>query len=91
MNKNQEPKLNQKIPEENSTKETSVTAQTVGYKAKAFEPRNLAFYFLLVFGLNAIIWVSVSIFGPKDLVRPKSEPAGIPATDKVVRDEQQAL
>jgi len=65
MNKNQEPKLNQKIPEENSTKETSMTAQTVGYKAKAFEPRNLAFYFLLVFGLNAIMWVSVGIFGLK--------------------------
>ena len=42
-----------------------MTAQTIGYKAKAFEPRNLAFYFLLVFGLNAIMWVSVGIFGLK--------------------------
>jgi len=28
--------------------------QTVGYKAKAFEPRNLAFYFLIAFGLQAL-------------------------------------
>lgn len=29
-------------------------AQTVGYKAKAFEARNLAFFFLIVFGLQAL-------------------------------------
>ena len=44
---------------------TTLNAQPVGYKAKAFEPRNLAFFFLLVFGLNAILWVSVDIFGLK--------------------------
>jgi membrane protease YdiL (CAAX protease family) len=44
---------------------TTRNAQSVGYKAKAFEPRNLALFFLLVFGLNAIMWVSVSIFGLK--------------------------
>ena len=43
----------------------TLNAQPVGYKAKAFEPRNLAFFFLLVFGLNAILWVSVGIFGLK--------------------------
>lgn len=44
---------------------TTLNSQPVGYKAKAFEPRNLAFFFLLVFGLNAILWVSVDIFGLK--------------------------
>lgn len=44
---------------------TTLNAQPVGYKAKAFEARNLAFFFLLVFGFQAIMWVSVSIFGLK--------------------------
>jgi len=42
-----------------------MNTQTEQYKAKAFEPRNLALFFLLVFGLNATLWVSVSIFGLK--------------------------
>ena len=42
-----------------------MNSQTMEYKAKAFEARNLAFFFLLVFGWNAIMWVSVSIFGLK--------------------------
>ena len=42
-----------------------MTTQTEEYKAKAFESRNLVFFFLLVFGLNAIMWVSVGIFGLK--------------------------
>ena len=46
-------------------KEIEMNAQSVGYKAKAFEARNLAFFFLLVFGLNGIMWGSVSIFGLK--------------------------
>ena len=28
--------------------------QTVGYKAKAFDARSLGYYFLIVFGLQAI-------------------------------------
>ncbi len=36
--------------------------QTDGFRAKAFEPRNLLFYFLLVFGLNLIMWVCLAIF-----------------------------
>lgn len=44
---------------------TTLNSQPIGYKAKAFEARNLAFFFLLVFGLNAILWVSVDIFGLK--------------------------
>jgi len=39
--------------------------QTDGYKAKAFEPRNLAFFFLIVYGLNAIMWVLSTIFHPE--------------------------
>jgi membrane protease YdiL (CAAX protease family) len=42
-----------------------MNTQTEHYKAKAFEPRNLAFFFLLVFGLNGIMWGSVRIFGLK--------------------------
>jgi membrane protease YdiL (CAAX protease family) len=42
-----------------------MTSQTDGYKAKAFEPRNLAFFFLIVYGLNAIMWVLSTIFHPK--------------------------
>jgi uncharacterized protein len=42
-----------------------MNAQSVGHKAKAFEARNLAIYFLLVFWFIAIMWVSVSIFGLK--------------------------
>ncbi|NTU56402.1 MAG: CPBP family intramembrane metalloprotease [Anaerolineales bacterium] len=53
---------------------TTRNAQPVGYKAKAFEARNLAFFFLLVFGLQAILWVSVSIFGLKALAS-LSDPA----------------
>ena len=36
-----------------------MTRQTVGYKAKAFEPRNLAFYFLIAFGL---MWLKNGLF-----------------------------
>jgi len=33
-----------------------MTTQTVGYKAKAFEPRNLAFFFLIAFGWSWFLW-----------------------------------
>jgi membrane protease YdiL (CAAX protease family) len=36
-----------------------LTNQTAGYKAKAFEPRNLAFFFLIAFGLA---WFPLFIF-----------------------------
>jgi hypothetical protein len=39
-----------------------VATQTEEYRAKAFEARNLVFFFLLVFGLNSIMWVLVGIF-----------------------------
>lgn len=42
-----------------------MTAQTEQYKAKAFEPCNLAFFFLIVYGLMAIMWVLFTIFHPK--------------------------
>ena len=42
-----------------------MTTQTEEYKAKSFEPRNLAFFFLIVFGLNAIMWVLSTIFDPE--------------------------
>jgi membrane protease YdiL (CAAX protease family) len=38
-----------------------MTAEAVGYKAKAFEPRNLAYFFLIVFGLMALAdWLEIS-------------------------------
>jgi membrane protease YdiL (CAAX protease family) len=46
-----------------------MNAQPVEYKAKAFEPRNLAFFLLIVFGLHAIVWVFSTIF---DLEKPTS-------------------
>lgn len=42
-----------------------MTNQTEEFKAKAFEPRNLAFFFLIVYGLNAIMWVLSTIFDPE--------------------------
>ena len=42
-----------------------MTSQPVDYKAKAFEPRNLAFFFLIVYGLNAIMWGLSTIFHPE--------------------------
>lgn len=48
---------------------TTLNTQPVGYKVKAFEPRNLAFFFLIVFGLHAIVWVLSTIF---DLEKPTS-------------------
>jgi membrane protease YdiL (CAAX protease family) len=42
-----------------------MNAQPLGYKAKAFEPRNLAFFFLLVYGLDAIMWIFSTIFHPE--------------------------
>lgn len=42
-----------------------MNTQSVGYKAKAFEPRNLAFFFLIVYGLDAIMWVFSTIFHPE--------------------------
>ena len=45
--------------------DTTLNAQPVGYKAKAFEPRNLAFFFLIVFGLNSILCVLFTILNPK--------------------------
>jgi membrane protease YdiL (CAAX protease family) len=44
---------------------TTLNTQPIGYKAKAFEPRNLAFFFLIVFGLEAIMWVLSTIFVPE--------------------------
>lgn len=44
---------------------TTLNAQPVGYKAKAFEPRNLVFFFLIVFGLNSILCVLFTIFDPE--------------------------
>ena len=44
---------------------TTLNTQPVGYKAKAFEARNLAFFFLIVFGLEAIMWVLSTIFEPE--------------------------
>ncbi len=43
-----------------------MTAQTVGYKAKAFEPRNLVFFFLLAFGLTWISAVSSRHLRPEN-------------------------
>jgi uncharacterized protein len=37
--------------------------QTVGYKAKAFEPRNLAFFFLIAFGWSWFLWWLLFISG----------------------------
>jgi len=42
-----------------------MTTQTDGYKARAFEPRNLVFFFLLAFGLTWISAVLLGIFDPK--------------------------
>jgi len=42
-----------------------MTNQTEEYKAKAFEPRNLAFFFLLAFGITWIAVVLLGIFDPK--------------------------
>ena len=39
-----------------------MTTQSVGYKAKAFELRNLAFFFLIVFGFWVLLWVLSTIF-----------------------------
>ena len=33
-----------------------MTTEATGYRAKAFEPRNLAYYFLIVFGLQALAY-----------------------------------
>ena len=33
-----------------------MTTQTVGYKEKAFEPRNLVFFFLIAFGWSWLLW-----------------------------------
>ena len=54
---------------------TTLNAQPVGYKAKAFEPRNLAFFFLLTFGLS---WIPAILLEVLDLKRPDStaDPAG---------------
>jgi uncharacterized protein len=38
-------------PQSTDKKETSMKTQTVGYKAKAFEARNLAFFFLMALGI----------------------------------------
>ena len=40
-----------------------MTAQIVGYKAKAFEPRNLAFFFLIAFGWSWFWWWLLFISG----------------------------
>jgi uncharacterized protein len=42
-----------------------VNNQTVEYKAKAFEPRNLGFFFLLAFGLTWLATTLLGIFDPK--------------------------
>ena len=54
--------------------------QTVGYKAKAFEARNLVFYFLIVFGLQALrygllisgVLKMPSVEGPASLLKDPS-------------------
>ena len=39
-----------------------MNAQEVGYKAKSFEPRNLAFFFLLAFGISWATVILISVF-----------------------------
>ena len=46
-----------------------MNTQTVEYKAKAFEPRNLAFFFLLAFGLT---WIKDGLAALFDLKMPTS-------------------
>jgi len=48
-----------------------MTTQTVGYKAKAFEPRNLVLFFLIAFGWSWLFWWLLFLSG---IVRM---PAGI--------------
>ena len=43
-----------------------MTSQSVGYKAKAFEPRNLLFFFLIAFGWSWFWW-GLFIFGILEL------------------------
>lgn len=45
-------------------KEESVSMQTESFKSPTFEPRRLAFFFLIVFGLNALMWLFYIIFHP---------------------------
>jgi hypothetical protein len=40
-----------------------MSAQEVGYKAKSFEARNLAFFFLLAFGISWATAAIISVFG----------------------------
>jgi membrane protease YdiL (CAAX protease family) len=40
-----------------------MNTQTLGYKAKAFEPRNLAFFFLIAFGWSWFLWWLLFISG----------------------------
>lgn len=51
-----------------------MTSQSIGYKAKAFEPRNLLFFFLIAFGWSWFWW-ALFIFGILKL------PAGIGTLD----------
>jgi hypothetical protein len=46
-----------------------VTDQTVEFKANAFEPRNLVFFFLLAFGLT---WLAATLLGILDPKMPTS-------------------
>ena len=46
-----------------------MTTQTEGYKAKAFEPRNLVFFFLLACGL---LWIPAVLLEIFDLKRPNN-------------------
>jgi CAAX protease family protein len=45
-----------KISTARRSEETSMAIQTVGYKARAFEPRNLALFFLIAFGWSWFWW-----------------------------------
>jgi membrane protease YdiL (CAAX protease family) len=46
----------EKISASRLSEETSMAIQSVGYKAKAFEPRSLALFFLIAFGWSWSFW-----------------------------------
>ena len=48
---------------------STLNAQPVGYKATAFEARNLVFFFLLAFGL---LWIPAVLLEIFDLKRPNN-------------------
>jgi hypothetical protein len=80
------PQSFEKISTGRHSEKIAMTSQTVGYKAKALEPRNLIFFFLIAFRWSWFLWWLLFLSGiltmPGDIEDNLKKEYDFQATDR---------